>query len=494
MNKISKTLGTLWVLFLSLFTTLHVGCQPDVQTEIPITTASEEAREVFIEARVLEQLLRDDEARELFSKAIAIDPDFALAHLYRALTATSALYRQLHLGHARALKTNVSDGERLMIEAILASEEDRPSKSIELLEQLVEKFPNDKRAYQRLGTAYWWRAEYEKAINEYKIAIALDVDFAPSYNMLGYSYRARGEYGKAEEAFQKYTRLLPREANPQDSIADLYTKMGNHSYAIEHYMKAIALNPRFSLSQRNIGTNLVFLGGYVDARAAYRKAMDMEQTAAGKFAGMDLIAASYVYEGSYRQARSEAKNILQMASEENLPEWRAGAHVMSCEIYIELGELAKAAQSDEACTQVVRDSDLSPATEQDFQQRALFYKGIIAAKHKDFEKAAAIVDEYRAMVAGHNDPRETENLHTLMGHIYNEKSDYAKAVEQLQQGDQENPFTLYHLALAQSRLGNSVEASELFEKVAYWNEHSLGYALVRSRAMSAIGPKSTKKR
>ena len=128
-----------------------------------------------------------------------------------------------------------------------------------------------------------------------------------------------------------------------------------------------------------------------------------------------------------------------------------------------------------------------------FLARALFYKGIIAAKHKDFEKAAAIVDEYRAMVAGDNDPRETENLHTLMGHIYNEKSDYAKAVEQLQQGDQENPFTLYHLALAQSRLGNSVEASELFEKVAYWNEHSLGYALVRSRAMSAIRPKSTEK-
>ena len=87
-----------------------------------------------------------------------------------------------------ALAPNASEGERLMIEAFQADEDNNQVKAIELCEQLVEKFPDDKRAYQFLGFWYSGQDEDDKAIAQYQKAIDLDENFATAYNDLGYAY------------------------------------------------------------------------------------------------------------------------------------------------------------------------------------------------------------------------------------------------------------------------------------------------------------------
>jgi tetratricopeptide (TPR) repeat protein len=79
-----------------------------------------------------------------------------------------------------------------------------------------------------------------------------------------------------------------------------------------------------------------------------------------------------------------------------------------------------------------------------------------------------------------------ENHHELVGRISFEKGDYANAIEHLKQANQENPYTLYLLAMAESKAGDKAKAVELFKKVANWNEDSLDYAFVRSQAMMAV--------
>jgi hypothetical protein len=55
---------------------------------IPITTSSAEARNLYLQGRDLAEKLHGTHA--LFAKAVAKDPDFALAHLQLANTAPSA--------------------------------------------------------------------------------------------------------------------------------------------------------------------------------------------------------------------------------------------------------------------------------------------------------------------------------------------------------------------------------------------------------------------
>jgi tetratricopeptide (TPR) repeat protein len=350
----------------------------------------------------------------------------------------------------------------------------------------VQKFPNDKRAHLFLGYAFSNRDDDDKAIAEFQKAITLDQNFAPAHNVLGYAYREKGEYTKAEEAFKQYIRLLANEANPYDSLADLYTKMGRHEEAIQNYEKAITFNPKFAFSQVKVGDNLVFLGKFEEGRQAYQKGVQMATTPAGKLVPMANLAQSYIYEGKAQQALVESEKVLQMAIKEGLPEWQAGIHSANCDIQIESGNFDQAEQSLTECKKVVTASQLSPALKEKFVKEAIFDEAVIAAKRKDFTKALAKADELKAKIAAGKNSKEMENYHALLGRVYFEKGERAKAVEHLKQANQENPYTLYLLAVANSDLGDMVKAAEFYKKAANWNENSLSYAFVRPKALMAL--------
>ena len=465
------------------------------QEEMPITTKSEQALKYFLEGRELQENLRRNEARELFSKAIEKDSDFALAYLYRGFAGISAMDYQNHLQKAVASVPKVSEGERLLIMSYQAFATNNRVEAVKLREQLVQRFPNDKRAHSFLAGAYGNR-EVDKAIAERKKAIEIDKSFAPPYNTLGYNYRNKGEYKKAEEAFKNYIRLLPDEANPHDSLADLYTRMGRHEDAIEHYKKALDLDPKFG-SQRKIGTNLVFLGKYGEGREAYRDGMEMVLTPAGKVVDMQMIAYSYIYEGNYKQALKEYDKALKVAGDAGLPEMQAGTHSDKCRVFIEMGAFNKAEQSLAECKRVVMGSDLSATFKENFAKGALFDEASIAAKRKDFDKAFSKADEYKSKIEPGKNPWDTENHNALVGYIYLEKGDFAKAIEHLKQANQNNLYVVYRLAVSESKAGNNAKAAELFKKVANWNwvdtsgidrmhSNNLDYALVRSKAQTAV--------
>ena len=475
---------------------LLAGC--GATGEIPITTNSEEARELLLEGLHTQENIRRDEARELYSQALKKDPEFALAHMYRAWVATSAKDRQDHIKRAMALAPKASEGERLMIEANHAIwSENNPPKALELRKQLVQKYPSDKRAHWVLGFSYGARDQFDKAIAEYEKAIDIDQDYAPAYNSLGYAYILKGEYDRAEEAFQDYIRLIPEEANPYDSMADLYTRMGRHDEAIEHYQKAVELNPQFAISQRKVGLNLVYMGRYAEGRAAYDQALEMETTPWDKVVNREMTAFSYLNEGNYQQALAELDRCIEMAAEADLPSRLALIHSGACRVHIKLGNLDQAKQSLAACRRVVQEADLSPSQKDGFARGALLQEALMAAKRNDFEGALARAEELKAKIAAGNNPMDMEDHHRLLGLIYLEKGEPATAVKHLQQADQGDPSTVYLLAIAESKSGNEAGAAELFSQVARWNEiasqsfddlhRALGYALARPQALAALG-------
>ncbi|HEU4464832.1 MAG TPA: hypothetical protein VFS53_07300, partial [Gemmatimonadota bacterium] len=83
-----------------------------VATEIPITTASAEARELFIEGRRLAESLRALDARPVLQQAVEKDPTFASAYLLLANTAPSPEEFFSNLELAVANMASVSEGER----------------------------------------------------------------------------------------------------------------------------------------------------------------------------------------------------------------------------------------------------------------------------------------------------------------------------------------------------------------------------------------------
>jgi len=472
------------VFFICAYALLPMPLQAQ-ETEIPITTSSDEALDLFVEGRNHMENIKFDDARDLFKQALNKDPNFALAHLYLALSANTAADFHKHLGHAVENKSNVSQAEQTMIEAVEESANNRPDKSIAKWEELVQQYPEDKRAHQYLGFAYMTNKHNQKAIEQFNKAVNLDDNYAPAYNSLGYAYKATGDFNNAEEAFQKYIQLLPTEANPHDSIADLYTKMGRHEDAINHYNMAIEKNPNFDFSQQKIGTNLVFLGKHEEGRQAYRKAHKMATSAAARVSHMRIIAHSYLYEDKYDKALNALDEALQMSKQEKLPELTASIYSEKSDIYLSQGNLEKAQKYADKSEKIIRESNLPDQVKNTYIKKALFDKTLVKAMDQNFDEASQLADQYQEHVMKDSNPLDIETYHALLGYIEFEKGEFDNAINEFKQADNENPHILYHIAVAYSQTGNNEEAAKYFDKIANWNEHSLEYALVRPKAQKA---------
>src|SRR6201981_3777318 len=82
---------------------------------IPFTTKSDDARKEFLEGRDLSERLLGQESLQHFDKAIALDPDFALAEWARANNSPTAKEFFAHQLKASILADKASEGEKLLI-------------------------------------------------------------------------------------------------------------------------------------------------------------------------------------------------------------------------------------------------------------------------------------------------------------------------------------------------------------------------------------------
>lgn len=479
-----------------LFILIH-GCANSAADEVPITTKSEEAWATYIEARQLAENLRLDEARAMYEKAIEQDPEFALAYWGRAILAISNQDFRDYFDQAVALAPNVSRGERLMIESNKALSEDKPETALKLRQKLVRRFPNDKRAQNLLGLVYFGLDEVDPAIAAYEKAVELDADFPPPYNILGYLYLAEHQFDKAENAFKNYIRLIPGEGNVYDSMADLYTRMGRYQEAIENYGMALERNSTFAFSQRKIGLNQIYPGRYEEGRASISQAIALEQTPVGRVIDLEMIALSHLYENNPDETFRAMGEALDMAKAENLTVRVALIHSGLCRLHLlTTGDLAQAEAELRAYKKIMEAGGITEGARDFYAELALTQAALIAAQRKEFDLAFAKADELKASIAEGENPTETEGYHQLMGQIYLEKGEYAKALEHFDQGNEDNPYTYYLMAKAQVGAGNHERAKELYQRTIDWNEvisynggnhhRALGYALARTRSLAAL--------
>ena len=158
-----------------------------------------------------ERLLIQDSIQH-FDKAIALDPNSALAELSRANVSPTGKEFFDHLKKAVSLADKASEGERLLILSTEAGANGNVSKQKEMLDKLVAAYPNDERAHFNLGGYYFGQQDYPQAIAHYKKATELEPKYSTAYNILGYAYRQAGDYANAEQAFKKYVELIPNRS------------------------------------------------------------------------------------------------------------------------------------------------------------------------------------------------------------------------------------------------------------------------------------------
>ena len=124
--------------------------QAKAPAEIPITSKSPEAIELFKKGRDLSDNLRTAEAVEVLDRALKLDPDFALALAYRGV-AVPGPEGVKSLEEANAKAAAASKPEQLLIAAFLSGAQADFTRSQEQWKQLTDAVPDDWRAHMNRG-------------------------------------------------------------------------------------------------------------------------------------------------------------------------------------------------------------------------------------------------------------------------------------------------------------------------------------------------------
>lgn len=449
---------------------------------IPITTSSDEARQLYLEGRDLSEKLRATDARARFEKAAAQDRSFALAQVGLANTAGTAKEFFAAVARAVALSDKASEPEKLLICALDAGAKGEPARQNDCLARLIAAHPDDERAHNLMGAYHFGRQDYASAVAEYKKATGINPRFSQPYNQMGYAYRFMGKYPEAEQAFKKYIELIPGDPNPYDSYAELLMKLGRFDESIKSYEKALSVDPNFVASYIGIGNDRVFLGRPQEARASYGKLAAIARNDGEKLQAHFWTAMSYVHEGATDQALAELSKMVAIDQAGKDFAALSGTYNQMGNILLEAGRLDDAAARFGDQVSAMEKAEVADQVKDATRRQHLFDEARVALARNDLPAAKARAAAYTTAVDNKKIPFEVRQRHELAGRIALAEKSYATAAAELRQANQQDPRVLYVLATALQGKGEAEAAKTAAVQAADWNALSNTYGFVRGKA------------
>jgi tetratricopeptide (TPR) repeat protein len=460
--------------------------------KIPVTTSSEEARKEFLQGRDLAERLLAQDSIQHFDKAIALDPNFALAELGRANASQTAKEFFDHLKKAVSLSGKASEGERLLILANEAGANGEAAKQKEHLDKLVAAHPNDERAHFQLGGYHFGQQDFAKAIEHYKKATGLAPNYSPAYNILGYAYRQSGDFANAEQAFKKYIELIPNDPNPYDSYAELLLKMGKYEDSITQYRKALSIDPNFVASRNGIAAALLYLGKPDEAAAELQAINDKARSDGDRRTALFGMTVVQVDSGKLDKALAEVDKQYALGEKINDVAAMTGDLQLRGNILVEMGRHDEAKEQFERLLKMTQDSGLSQEIKDNAKLFHHYNLVTVALGKKDYATAKSEAEEFRKGAEASKNPNQMRQAHELAGMIALSEKDYDKAIAELQQANQQNPQNLYRLSQAFQGKGDNAKAREFSTKAAGFNSlPQLNYAFIRTKAKTMAADMKT---
>ena len=442
---------------------------------ITTTTSRPDARKLFESGMVEFENEHINKALENWRTAIRRDPSLAVAHLFIAEATFDPAERQTERRRAKALAGTVTPREKLLIVWLSGVQEEQYVPAIGAMNDLLAKYPGDKRIAFLAGRWLSLQEQYEPAARFLERAIALDASYAPAWNGLAYCHAYNGDYSKAFAAMERYVALLPNEPNPQNSYADILRMSGNSRDALEHYRQALKIDPAFQPAQIGIADTYALMGDQATARSEYDKAIRGSSLASDKIRYGLQSALTYVREKKQGKANSALNAIAKQAKDAHLSVPEAEAFRVLALNERETSPALKYLDTAEAAlsgdTETPR-ADLHEEQVQILRVRAIRAQaaGLKPTSDQALKQMEALMNTTHSAIL-------RRSYYGALVSVLLADHKYAEAVGYLQE-DTGNPLSIQDLILAYTQTGANDRAHVLELRLAAINQPTIEQALV----------------
>jgi len=161
---------------------------------------------------------------------------------------------------------------------LLLTDSHAPAAGIVRLQEALKQFPNSARLWLALGIAQLTYGQNIEAENSFKRSLALDHKAVPALAYLGMTYSERGAYDKALDFYEQAIALNSQLAALHYLIADTLLKTSNADTArAEKYLKrATELDPELAAAYLTWGRLYVRTNRYTEAAPLLERAVSLQ--------------------------------------------------------------------------------------------------------------------------------------------------------------------------------------------------------------------------
>jgi serine/threonine protein kinase/tetratricopeptide (TPR) repeat protein len=387
-----------------------------------ITTPSLQAYDYFLKAKAA-YTLNWEEAKKNLTKALEIDPSFAMAYVYLAWVNHNlgdAKARDETIEKAMALSNKTSLKDRLYLEAGHALFIDQDyDKHCALLKELVQKYPDEKWVFHYLGDfLFLYREDFAGAAGQFEKWHQLDPQDASAINhLIGMSY-LMGDFKKGAEYLKMHDAVAPPDPYNLSLQAMMYALMGQFDQSFAKCKEALEIQPDYSYP-------FWILTMIHAVQDEFEESLKWADEYVSRVSSAGLKTMAYCQRGFYHYWRGQFKDALsdfdladKMAEEtEN---WLNKASSLEGKglVYLSRGEfeLGRASFENELDVLVGHVRMQVP-----FHKAYMAWRlGVLAAEQKQIESAEARLSEMNAMlpaIEGKDKARMTVLRDVLQGEI-----------------------------------------------------------------------------
>ncbi len=443
--------------------------------QMPVTTSSVKARDLYQRAAQDYELLYLERASIGWRAAIKEDPQFASAYAMLAMNSRDPEEIRASRERAKELAPKVSAGEKLMIRWIANVQEGQDLAGIAAMNDMIAMFPRDKHVYYLAANWLMSAQGNEQAHHMLHKALEIDPDYAAALNNMAYLHARTHDFGEALQDMDKYVALLPHEPNPQDSYGEISRMAGLFDVALEHYRAALEIDPNFNTSQVGLGDTYALMGAEEQARLEYDKAIQKEPNPANRFDYRMQKAVSWIREKNYTEADREL--------------WRVAteAHSQSYELQEAqaLRRMAQYAADDKLALERLGSAEDALThrhnlSNSDRDEELANILRVRAARAGTQENAQAALNQLGGMAAGSRNRVILECWHGAAGEMLVAQGKFREAIPELEE-DQDNPETLALLAKAYGEVGAADKSKSTESRLRATNVPTLEQALSVNR-------------
>lgn len=463
-----------------------------------ITTSSPEALKYYTEAKKYHAKGNSSQYISSMEKAIAIDPDFAMAY-----TSLGVFYRNQgdlkkcreYIQKAMELSDRVSDRERYIIQHFFyARSEKTYDKAIEAYNKLLKLYPDDMvfngGIYVNFAILYSKLGNKDKAIELSEKARQYLPRSTVLYGNLAHFYFSQGLYDKAEEILKYYEKNIS-ENEDYIKLFLAWTSLFQKKYdlALAEIDRSISLYPS-NFYRVAKGDIYLFKGDFINAEREYNKVIGKKNY---DQQGRYRLGALYLLRGKIEDSNIQVEKGLELQKKLGRRRRTTDFNLQLAYRYLRAGNNEKALEScNEALSYAIDQEKL------DWQRWALYFKGLAFIGMKSMDETQRTADELKRIAEESPNEKNMRWYYHLMGLIELEKKSISKAVEYFKKAflllDFECHWTndlhalfIEPLALAYYQSGDLEKAREEYEKIISLTYGRLNYGDIYAKSFYMLG-------